>query len=354
MRILILFVLCMPFLAAQQTIGTGSVGIYTPSYQGNLLASGERFDGNQLVAGHSYLPIGTYISVVNPSTRQAVQARIVERVQTAPYVVYLSEAAGRIVAPLVGNMGVYLGKSPITPTTYTPITYTTPISTTPYSTTPTYTPSSNKIIVTQPDRLFGRGLTSFQTHRSEGVTSSGTPYMPNELRAAHRFLPFGTRVKVVNPKNNKSIVVVIDDRGPFLFPNRIIDLTHRGGVELGFEREGVVEMDLYVLDPIPEYYYKLPFNYEAWTIQVASSANELWAKNLARKLGAQAKVVGIEVQGRMMYRVHYGQYYARTQAFLEVENLKHKGFPGAFAKFLFEEHENLIDFRPYGGPAPHH
>ena len=65
-----------------------------------------------------------------------------------------------------------------------------------------------------------------------GRTSSGQWASPHGLTAAHRSLPFGTRVRVRNIRNGRSVVVTIDDRGPFR-RGRIIDLTPAGAHELG-------------------------------------------------------------------------------------------------------------------------
>jgi rare lipoprotein A len=66
-----------------------------------------------------------------------------------------------------------------------------------------------------------------------GRTASGERVRSSELTAAHRSLPFGTMVRVTNRKNNKSVVVRINDRGPFV-RGRVIDLTPAGARAIGF------------------------------------------------------------------------------------------------------------------------
>jgi rare lipoprotein A len=66
-----------------------------------------------------------------------------------------------------------------------------------------------------------------------GKTSSGEHSNPRGLTAAHRSLPFGTRVHVTNRRNGRSVVVRINDRGPFT-RGRIIDLTPAAAGQLGF------------------------------------------------------------------------------------------------------------------------
>jgi rare lipoprotein A len=69
------------------------------------------------------------------------------------------------------------------------------------------------------------------------------PYHPG-LIAAHKTLPFGTRVKVTNLDNGRSLVVVIVDRGPFASRDRIIDVSTSAAAQLGFIRAGVAHVRL--------------------------------------------------------------------------------------------------------------
>lgn len=69
-------------------------------------------------------------------------------------------------------------------------------------------------------------------------TASGEPFDQNALTAAHRTLPFGSRVRVTNLRNDKSVVVRINDRGPFT-RGRIIDLSKRAAEQVDMLREGV-------------------------------------------------------------------------------------------------------------------
>lgn len=64
-------------------------------------------------------------------------------------------------------------------------------------------------------------------------TASGERAHPGGLTAAHRTLPFGTKVRVTNKKNGKSVVVRVNDRGPFI-RGRVIDLTPAGARAIGF------------------------------------------------------------------------------------------------------------------------
>ena len=68
-------------------------------------------------------------------------------------------------------------------------------------------------------------------------TASGERMNPSAMTAAHRSLPFGTKVKVTNRNNGKSVVVRINDRGPFI-RGRVIDVSKGAARELGFVKSG--------------------------------------------------------------------------------------------------------------------
>ncbi len=72
-------------------------------------------------------------------------------------------------------------------------------------------------------------------------TANGEFAFPNRLTAAHKTLPLGSRVKVTNKKNGKSVVVRINDRGPYV-AGRIIDLTPAGARALGMDGLAPVEV----------------------------------------------------------------------------------------------------------------
>ena len=79
-----------------------------------------------------------------------------------------------------------------------------------------------------------------------GVTASGEPNSGG-LTAAHRTLPFGTKVRVTNLKNDRSVVVRINDRGPFA-GGRVIDLSREAASKLGYIRAGVAKVRVTVID----------------------------------------------------------------------------------------------------------
>lgn len=72
-------------------------------------------------------------------------------------------------------------------------------------------------------------------------TASGEIYNMNQLTAAHPTLPFGTRVAVTNLENGRTVIVTINDRGPFK-PNRVIDVSRKAAGQLGFLGQGLARV----------------------------------------------------------------------------------------------------------------
>ena len=77
-------------------------------------------------------------------------------------------------------------------------------------------------------------------------TASGERYDPHRLTAAHRSLPFGTRLRVLNLENGRSVVVRVNDRGPAR-KDRILDLSYRAAKRLGFSGAGLARVRI---DPL--------------------------------------------------------------------------------------------------------
>ncbi|MBD3748249.1 MAG: septal ring lytic transglycosylase RlpA family protein [Sphingobacteriales bacterium] len=83
------------------------------------------------------------------------------------------------------------------------------------------------------------GKASFYADKFNGrKTASGERFRNSKLTAAHKTLPFGTKVKVINLSNGKSVKVLINDRGPFV-AGRIIDLSKKAARKIDLDKEGV-------------------------------------------------------------------------------------------------------------------
>jgi rare lipoprotein A len=93
------------------------------------------------------------------------------------------------------------------------------------------------------------GKASYYADKFEGQpTASGEKYKASKLTAAHKTLPFGTKVKVTNLANNEFVVVTINDRGPFV-EGRIIDVSKEAAERLSFFNQGTADVRLEIVDP---------------------------------------------------------------------------------------------------------
>jgi len=93
------------------------------------------------------------------------------------------------------------------------------------------------------------GYASWYGRRYHGRrTASGERFNMNAPTAAHRTLPFGTLVRVTNMANGRSVVVRINDRGPFV-RRRIIDVSRRAAEALGFVRDGTARVRVRLVQP---------------------------------------------------------------------------------------------------------
>jgi rare lipoprotein A len=93
------------------------------------------------------------------------------------------------------------------------------------------------------------GKASFYADKFEGSpTASGEKYKHSKLTAAHKSLPFGTKIKVTNTANKKSVEVVVNDRGPWV-ENRVVDLSKSAAEKLDFVNQGIADVEIEVLDP---------------------------------------------------------------------------------------------------------
>ena len=91
------------------------------------------------------------------------------------------------------------------------------------------------------------GMASYYGRELAGNrTASGERFDPGQLTAAHRTLPFGSMVRVTNMSNGDSVVVRINDRGPF-HGGRVIDVSHAAAREIGMHRSGTARVKLALL-----------------------------------------------------------------------------------------------------------
>lgn len=92
--------------------------------------------------------------------------------------------------------------------------------------------------------IYAEGVASYYGHELAGNrTANGERFNPRELTAAHRTLPMGTRIKVTNTTNGKSVIVRINDRGPFA-KKRIIDVSLAAAERISMVRSGTARVTL--------------------------------------------------------------------------------------------------------------
>lgn len=130
-------------------------------------------------------------------------------------------------------------------------------------------------------------------------TASGEVYDMDGMTAAHRTLPFGTWVRVVNRENGRAARVRITDRGPFR-EGRIIDLSRAGARELGMLGSGTARVRLEVV--------AVPSDAECRLVQVGSFRERANAEELAERLRSAGVPVRLEPGPRAMTRVVLGPY----------------------------------------------
>lgn len=85
------------------------------------------------------------------------------------------------------------------------------------------------------------GIAAFYSADYSGRTACGDRYDPNKFTAAHRSLPFGTRLRVTDPKSRRSVVVVVNDRGPFT-KGRVLDLSLAAAKALRMTGRGLMKV----------------------------------------------------------------------------------------------------------------
>ena len=88
------------------------------------------------------------------------------------------------------------------------------------------------------------GVASF--YKDDTETASGEKFDPHQLTAAHRTLPFGTRLRITNVETGRSVTVRINDRGPYI-PGRSVDLSYSAADTIGMVERGVTKVKLEVV-----------------------------------------------------------------------------------------------------------
>ncbi len=86
------------------------------------------------------------------------------------------------------------------------------------------------------------GIASYYDKNYKGRTASGATYDSSKLTAAHRTLPFGTRLAVTDPRSHRVVTVVVNDRGPFT-KGRVLDLSYSAAEALRMTGRGLIKVN---------------------------------------------------------------------------------------------------------------
>ncbi len=177
-------------------------------FHGLITASGERYENHKLSAAHATLPFGTYVRVTNLSNGRSVIVRISDRkARSNKCIIALSWRAAQMIGMLdEGTADVELAE------------------------------------------ITGEmGIASWYGGYFHGrTTANGETYDQDGMTAAHKALPFNTRVRVTNLENGKSVLVRINDRGPFV-GERIIDLSREAARRIDMLGPGTAKVLLEIL-----------------------------------------------------------------------------------------------------------
>lgn len=214
------------------------------------------------------------------------------------------------------------------------------------------------------------GMASWYGEQFHGRdTANGEVFDMNALSAAHKTLPMPSYVRVTNLSNGRTLVLRVNDRGPFV-KNRIIDLSRRAAQLLGFEEKGVERVRVQVVNPdgtpiprpvdggltpapqrtadndlesqnleaLPDAGSAQPpagsvaidENFDIF-IQVASFSSEENARSFASYLGdiGPTNISRTQVNNSWFYRVRLGAYGTMDEALSILSRIKNLGFPDA-------------------------
>jgi rare lipoprotein A len=191
-------------------------------------------------------------------------------------------------------------------------------------------------VLASADGYFERGVASWYGPTFHGGnTSSGEPYNMYAMTAAHKTLPLPTYARVTNLRNGRSIVVRINDRGPFV-ANRVIDLSYTAATKLDMIREGTTLVEVQALTPgAPD---QLTRTVEApppsLYVQAGAFADERNAQHLLERLhgaGLASAFVLSPLEGRSgLYRVRLGPVASVAEFDALAARLTALGIPDAF------------------------
>lgn len=161
-------------------------------------------------------------------------------------------------------------------------------------------------------------------------TASGDVFNMYDYTAAHRTFAFGTKLKILNPQNGRSVIVKINDRGPFV-DGRDIDLSYASAREIGIINQGTAEVIADYLERDVSYVRPVEYTTEAgpFTIQVAAFSdirNPYRLKSVLELSYPDTYIMKALVNGEPYYRVRIGRFLDRGKAEQVGERLAEEGY----------------------------
>ena len=186
------------------------------------------------------------------------------------------------------------------------------------------------------------GFASYYADKFEGrLTASGEKYYHEKMTAAHPSLPFGSIVKVTHLGNSKTVVVRINDRGPFV-EGRIIDLSRSAAQKLDFIQEGIAKVQIELLGNMEEVektsgtsaYYEVSSkvaNVSGYGVQVASFKSFTNLLKAIHELNESTteRIIVSNPDGTQFYRLIVGEDLSEKGA-VRIKEKFRKKYPGAF------------------------
>jgi rare lipoprotein A len=184
------------------------------------------------------------------------------------------------------------------------------------------------------------GIASWYGEKFHGhLTSNGEIYNMYAMSAAHKNLPLPTYLKVTNNANNRSVIVRVNDRGPF-HQNRIVDLSYSAAYKLGMMKTGLANVTITAITDfsLPKKKQIIPadlttseISEERKYIQVFATKNEQLANKTAQTLQNLYQVNTIIPKNNDIFRVQMGPFTDTDALNIILTSLKKTAYPNAFS-----------------------
>ena len=163
-------------------------------------------------------------------------------------------------------------------------------------------------------------------------TASGETFNMHNLTCAHKTLPFGTKLQVTNLTNERSVRVIVNDRGPFV-RGRELDLSYGAAKRIGLFKNGIGRVKITHLGRDMTYKKDIKIAHSLsgpYTIQIGSFNDLSNARQLLTALEytySGAYLMPFNLRGEKFYRVRLGKYKDKKEAINRAKKLAYEGYP---------------------------